>query len=174
MKTIFLLSQTVMTIPLLGTEQTVEPVEKDYFAVEKYFETVTNDTMAPPENALAYEKSLFQYEPTDPTTITDFADFQKNIKPLRSSVEYFINHTTPSFRNSMNIDIYEVGPGNKLVKNENATSLDDTVKMLVAKEPVTRADIDKNLFDFLMLECEACKAGEKGQDKFVQNFFKKE
>ena len=53
------------------------------------------------------------------------------------------------------------------MKNENATSLDDTVKMLVAKEPVTRADIDKNLFDFLMLECEACKAGEKGQDKFI-------
>ena len=59
MKPLILLSQTVLTIPLLGTEQTVEPVEKDYFAVEKYFETVTNDTMAPPENALAYEKSLF-------------------------------------------------------------------------------------------------------------------
>jgi len=59
------------------------------------------------------------------------------------------------------------------VKNDNSSSLDDTVKLLVAEEPVTRADIDKNMYDFLMLECEACKAHQEDQDKFVQNFFKK-
>jgi len=51
-----------------------------------------------------------------------------------------------------------VGDGNKLIKNDNAKSSDETVKMLVAEEPVTRADIDKNMYDFLMGECEACKA----------------
>lgn len=58
----------------------------------------------------------------------------------------------------MGIQIYEVGNGNKLIKNDNAKSSDETVKMLVAEEPVTRADIDKNMYDFLMGECEACKA----------------
>ena len=74
----------------------------------------------------------------------------------------------------MSIQIYEVGEGNKLVKNDNAKSIDDTVKLLVAEEPVTRADVDKNLYDFLMLECDACKANQEGQDQFVVNFFKKQ
>jgi len=49
-----------------------------------------------------------------------------------------------------------VGDGNKLIKNDNAKSSDETVKMLVAEEPVNKAYIDKNIFEFQMGECEAC------------------
>ena len=74
----------------------------------------------------------------------------------------------------MGIQIYVVGPYNKIIRNDNATSLDDTVKMLVAEEPVTKIDIDKNMEEFLSLECDACKAGHDEQDFFIRNFFKKQ
>ena len=74
----------------------------------------------------------------------------------------------------MGIQVYEVGPDNKLIKNDNSTSLDESIKMLVAEEPVSKADIDKNLYEFLMLECDACKGNHEGQDQFVKNFFKKQ
>ena len=56
MKPLFLLIKAVLSVPLLGEDSIPQPIEKDYFAVEKYFETVTNDTTNPPENGLAYEK----------------------------------------------------------------------------------------------------------------------